>query len=239
MLFLLLPTLAEAKNLDFEVLTPSTAVPQKGVVNALTTADIAAAPTFVHAYVASLPKWKEWTVWNEAADPTCVWQYAGEEGTLGHEMSWSGKKMGDGRLKLTAVNPDNGGISYDLWFGKAKDASRGRLTVTPSGAGSKVAWQGVLPWGFPASLFFPAKKMNSLLENDFSQGLSKLKLLAEADAEKAAAEARQIAEAAAAKAAEEAAAAKAAEEAAAAAKAAEEAAKAAEEAAKKKKGKKK
>jgi hypothetical protein len=237
-----LSTPAEAKGLGIDVLTPTTTIPQKGVVDSKTSLDIAAAPEFIAPYVASFAAWEKWTAWNKEGDPSATWTYGGTDGAVGSTMAWTGKAYGTGRMAITAVNPDNGGIAYDLWFDNTKDASKGRITVVKTDSGSRVEWEDVMSWGFPASLFYPAKKMAAMMVGDFDKGLAKLKILAEADAAEAARkaeEARIAAEAAARKAAEEAAAKAAAEEA--AKKAAEEAAaKAAEEeAAKKKKGKKK
>lgn len=235
-LALCLTTLAEAKDLGIAALTANTPVPEHGVVNTLSSVEINAAPAFVHPYVASLKRWPEWTVWSAAGDPTAVWEYSGTDGAVGSDMKWTGKKFGSGRTAITTVGADNGGITYDLWFGKMKDPSKGRITITPTATGSHVEWQDMMSWGFPASLFMPGKKMSAMMSTEFSTGLAKLKLMAETDGTKAAAEeaARKAAEEAA-QAAAAAEAAKQAQIAADAAKAAEEAAKAAEEAAKKKK----
>ncbi len=236
---LLALSLAEAKPLAIDVLTPTTTIPSKGVVVVTQSTEIAAAPQFVQPYLQDLNTWPTWTAWSKDRDPGATWTFTGDVGKTGHAMSWDGKVLMTGRLALTAVN-DNAGIAYDTWFGKSKDPAKGRITITATDAGSKVEWQDVTQWGFPASLFFPAKKLNEMVSADFVVGLGKLKALAEADAAQAAAAeaARKAAEEAAKKAAEEAAAKAAAEEA--AKKAAEEAAaKAAEEAAAKSKKKKK
>jgi len=236
-LFALLLALAEAKPLDIDVLTPNSTIPSKGVVVITQSTEVAAAPQFVQPYLQDLNTWPTWTSWSKDRDPGATWSFAGDVGKTGHSMTWDGKVLMTGRLALTAVN-DNAGIAYDTWSGHSKDPSKGRITVTASEVGSKVEWQDVTQWGFPASLFFPAKKLDEMVSADFVVGLGKLKVLAEADAARAAAEAARIAaEEAARKAAEEAAAKAAAEEA--ARKAAEEAAaKAAEEAAAKSKKKK-
>ncbi len=235
LLALCLSTPAEAKGLSFDILTPTTTIPAKGVVDSKTVIDIAAAPEFVAPYVVSLAAWDKWTAWDKAGDPTSTWTYGGTDGQVGSTSAWSGKVYGSGRLAITAVNADNGGIAYDLWFGRAKDASRGRITISKTETGSRVEWEDVMSWGFPTSLFHSGKKMAASMVTDFDKGLVKLKGLAEADATEAARkaeEARVAAEATAKAAADEAA--KAAE---ATAKAAE--AVAAEEAAKSKKKKKK
>ncbi len=232
-----LTTTAQAKGLDISVLTPESTIPAKGVVVVTQSTEIAAAPEFVQPYLQDLNQWPNWTAWSKEKDPEAAWTFSGDPGTVGHAMTWDGKILMTGKLALTAVNA-NAGIAYDTWFGKSKDAAKGRITLTATAAGTKVEWQDVTAWGFPASLFFPAKKMNEMVSADFVVGLGKLKVMAEADAAKAAAEAAaKAAEEAAAKAAAEAAA-KAAEEAAAKAAAEEAERLAAEEAAKKGKKKK-
>ncbi len=227
---------AEAKDLGIAALTANTPIPEKGVVSTLSSVEINASPAFVHPYVATLKRWPEWTVWSAEADPTATWEYSGTDGAVGSDTKWTGKTFGEGRTAITTVGADNGGITYDIWFAAKKHPSKARITITPTATGSHVEWQNLISWGFPASLFYPAKKMDAMMQADFSTGLAKLKLMAETDGTKAAAEeaARKAAEEAA-QAAAAAEAAKVAAAAADAAKAAEEAAKAAEEAGKKKK----
>ncbi|MFZ5482507.1 MAG: SRPBCC family protein [Myxococcota bacterium] len=202
---LLAPALA--KPLPFDVLKPDTAVPDKGFVDATSSLEIAAPPEVVRAFVVDLPKWDQWTSWNSRKYPDMKNTYTGNPGEVGHAMAWTGESSGNGKLALTTVAAD--GLAFDLWFEKEKDPSKGRITITPTATGSKVEWEMVVAWGFPASLFFPAKKMEAALVKDFDEGLAALKPLAEAEAARIAEEARK-AEEAAKKAAEEAAAAEAA-----------------------------
>ena len=228
-------TPADAKSLGFDVLTSTTAVPENGVVDSKTSIDISAGPEFIAPYVQSFSAWPDWTIWTKEGDPTSTWTYAGPDGQVGGSATWDGEAYGKGHRALTAVSADNGGIAYDVWFGGAKDASKARITIVKTETGSRVEWEHVMSWSFPASVFIPAKKMAAMIVGDFDKSLAKLKTVAEADASEAARKAEEARLAAeAAKAAEEAVKKAAAET---AAKAAEEAA--AAEAATKSKTKKK
>lgn len=188
--------------------------------------DVNAGGEHIQPYLVDLTRWVDWTTWNTERDPSATYTYGGEPGTVGHTMYWEGKKLGKGRLTLTEIKPDDGGLTYNLWFGgkaeaAAGDPSVGLLVVTEADGKSTVVWEDRFRMGFPWTLF--KKSINKAIVADFSAGLAKLKVLAEADAaaaEAAAEQARAEAEAEAARAAAEA-----------AEQAAKEAAEAAEEAA--------
>lgn len=134
------------------------------------TIDIAAPPAAIHATVADLTTWKEWTVWTEAEDPDCVWEYEGEPGKVDHAMDWEGPKHKDGRVLITALRPDGGGIEYDMWSRQGADYSQGHLLIEPNGDGSTVTWAF---WG-EAPLAFTAM-FDGLVGPMFEGGLQGLK----------------------------------------------------------------
>lgn len=202
--------------------------------------DIQARPEIVFAHVGDLNRWPQWTVWNQAMDPTTQWLFGGDVGQVGHSMEWSGKKMGWGRLVFTAADPMTG-VTYDMWMMKEKNPpGSGSLTFTAIEGGTRVTWTDAGPLKGLGKLW--KNKINTMLVADFDTNLTNLKAAAEADELKKRAEeeaARAAAEAEAArKAAEEEAARKAAAEAEAARLAAEEEARKAAEAATKGKKKK-
>lgn len=132
--------------------------------------DIAAPPAAIHATVADLPTWKEWTVWTEAEDPACVWQFEGEPGNVDHAMEWEGPVHMDGRVLITALRPDSGGIEYDMWSRQGADFSKGHFVIEPNGDGSTVTWAF---WGEAPMLMTAA--MDSMVGPMFEGGLEGLK----------------------------------------------------------------
>lgn len=92
----------------------------------------------VHAVVSDLRTWKEWTVWNREADPTVVYSYTGEPGTVGQSMSWKGEELGTGEMTITDVAP--GRVAYELSFGGG-DPAQIEMLLEPRGpASTAVKW---------------------------------------------------------------------------------------------------
>jgi len=177
---------------------------------------VKARPETIYAAVADLKQWETWAAWNKSMDPSAKWDFSGAAVGQGAVMSWTGEKMGTGKLTLTKGDPQTG-VSYEMTMERMQTPAKGTIGFTAEGEGTKVTWVDDGDFG----MFLPGRffvgMMERTLGEQFQEGLNRLK----AGSEKA-----QVAadEAVAAKAKAEA-------EAAAAAKAAEEA-RAAEEAAK-------
>ena len=171
--------------------------------------EIAASPAQIFAYTSNLPNWDKWTAWNKEKDPTGQWTYSGTPGTVGHDMAWDGPELGKGRLVLTKVEGSN--IGFDLYFGKSKKANKGEIILTGEGP-TTVRWTTEGKLGLIGRMM--KGKIETAVNKDFSDGLAKLKKLAEHDAavaawqaevaaaEAAAADAKKVADEAAARAAD-------------------------------------
>lgn len=173
--------------------------------------EIAAGAEHVQPYLVDLTAWVDWTTWNTERDPSVTYTYGGESGTVGHTMYWEGKKLGKGRLTITEIKPDDGGLTYNLWFGGKAEAAEGEpsvglMVITEQDGASTVVWEDRFRMGFPWTLF--KKSITKAVVADFTASLARLKVMAEASAaaaEAARAEARAEAEAEAARLAAEAA----------------------------------
>ena len=140
---------------------------------------IAAPMETVHATVADFTTWKDWTVWNKAADPTVEYTYTGEPNTVGHSMAWTAEKLGDGKLTLT--NIESGRIAYDMVF-DGQDPAQGAMTLEPAkgaSGGTSVRWEfsGTME-GMPYKRYF-GLLMDRMVGPDFEKGLAGLKALVE------------------------------------------------------------
>lgn len=136
---------------------------------------IAAPQAEVHAVVSDLTTWKSWTAWNKEADPTIVYTYVGDPGTVGHTMEWTGEKLGEGKLTLTSVESDR--IGYDMVF-DGQDPAAGSVVLTPAGDGGQAT---SVTWGFSGEMEgAPYKRyfgllMDRMVGPDFESGLASLK----------------------------------------------------------------
>jgi uncharacterized protein YndB with AHSA1/START domain len=138
---------------------------------------ISAPPDKAYALVADPHRWKEWTVWNRR-DPAMKIEYFGAASGAGSGWAWKSASEGDGRMTLTAVEP-NQRVAFDLYFPDFDSTSTGALSFTPEGAGTKVVWamdgdMGKNPIGHWMGLF-----MDGMVGKDFDAGLANLKALAE------------------------------------------------------------
>ena len=139
---------------------------------------IDAPPEAVFSFVNQVKLWPSWIAWTTAKDPTLINTFSGPDSGVGAAMSWDGKKMGQGTFIFTAAEP-KGGVKYDLSFDHGKYNSKGALTFTAEGKGTKVIWSddgdvGRNPIGRYFSLMF-----DKLMGPDFEEGLNNLKKKAE------------------------------------------------------------
>lgn len=171
---------------------------KKGYWVASETIQINATAEQVFRYTGNLPNWQQWTAWNDQKDPTGVWAYKGDPGTVGHEMSWDGPVLGQGRMVFTKVEGST--VHYDLFFGKSKTANGGYIAIAGADPVS-VTWYTDGKLKGMTRLF--KKKIEAGVGKDFEDGLAKLKPLVEAVAV-AEAHAAKVAAASAAVAAEKA-----------------------------------
>lgn len=141
------------------------------VAQSVTTID--ATPAQVMTLVADLQQWKDWTAWSADRDPQATWQYTGSPGTVGHQMTWDGPELGQGRLVLTRVEANH--LEYDFFFGKSKKANFGSITLSGAAEGpTTVTWYD----DGKARLF--KKKIGEMVTQDLVVGLGKLKPRGEA-----------------------------------------------------------
>lgn len=131
-----------------------------------------AAGEVVHAEVADLRTWPEWTAWNAANYPSLKYEYSGTESGIGAVQSWIADE-GNGRLEITESNPSTG-IVYEMRFGD-HPPMQGRLNVSAGDAGTTVTWIAEGDLGpNPIARWF-GLLMDSMMGPDFERGLDGLK----------------------------------------------------------------
>jgi hypothetical protein len=106
---------------------------------------ISAEPAAIHEHVGDLNRWSGWaTTGLKEQDPTAVITVTGEG--VGASMSWTGDRVGQGRIVITEIDPA-GGIRYDAAFKGDEINARGRISYESSPEGTIVTWveEGALP----------------------------------------------------------------------------------------------
>jgi uncharacterized protein YndB with AHSA1/START domain len=131
----------------------------------------------VYGLVADPREWKRWSVWNQR-DPAMAITYSGPPAGSGAGWEWKSKTQGDGKMTFTAAEPGRR-LAYDLYFPDFGTTSRGDLTLSPDGAGTKVTWTMNGNMGKNPLFRWMALFGDRMVGPDFEAGLANLKALAE------------------------------------------------------------
>ena len=108
---------------------------------------IAAPQARIHATVADLHGWPEWTAWSREADPDAVWSFEGAPAGQGAIMRWSGPRFGQGHLTITKA--ELSGIEYEMVMESNGGMTvLGEISYRPVEGGTEVSWhdRGDLGW---------------------------------------------------------------------------------------------
>jgi hypothetical protein len=135
---------------------------------------IKAKPSSIYGQISNFKNWLQWTAWNQTRYPDMQVKFDGPESGVGAGYSWEGKSTGQGNIKLTRAEPDQG-IWYDLDFEQGKYKSQGAITLVPSGEGVTVTWSNEGDLGSnPINRYF-GLMMDRMMGPDFAEGLNNLK----------------------------------------------------------------
>ena len=131
---------------------------------------IAAPAESVTAQVADLASWKDWSAWKPELDPDCQWTFETAGGLP--TMAWSGPKMGQGELAVSAIEPGRR-VEYDLRFDADSFRSKGGFLVEPAGDAVKVTWWDAGELDGSVQRWF-GLMLDSMIGRDFELGLAGL-----------------------------------------------------------------
>jgi len=162
--------------------------------------EVATPPEVVFDHVDGYKAWPAWSPW-EKQDPAMEKKYEGPERGAGAMYSWKSAKVGEGKMTTLESEPGKH-VGIELKFiAPFENTARADFAFEPAGPGAtKVTWSMDGKNNFVGKFFGLFMDMDSMIGKDFEAGLSGLKAVAEADAQKRAAE-RAAAQAAAAQAA--------------------------------------
>lgn len=141
---------------------------------------VAASPETTYNVLVDLQQFKEWSPW-EKLDPEMKKEFSGPDTGVGSSYHWSGNSdVGEGKMTITKVEP-NKMVEVRLEFIKPFESTcKTTWTVTSTEQGSQVTWamdgrnEGLVPRIF--GLFL---NMDSMVGQDFENGLSDLKKVCE------------------------------------------------------------
>jgi uncharacterized protein YndB with AHSA1/START domain len=139
--------------------------------------EIAAPAEKLFPYFADTHEWKKWAVWNQR-DPNMKIEYSGPQSGTGAKWSWQSKSEGNGQMELTRADAP-GLVEYKLYFPDFNSTSSGKITLVPSGAGTKVSWSNEGDMGGNPLMHYMALMMEKMVGPDFESGLKNLKTIAE------------------------------------------------------------
>jgi effector-binding domain-containing protein/uncharacterized protein YndB with AHSA1/START domain len=153
--------------------------PATAEVSAETT--IAVEPSVLFPPVASYlnrPSWDPWLTQDSTADA----RLEPKEGYVGSTYSWTGKKVGTGRMEVISVR-ENEYIESSLWFGDVEEPALVEWNFQAVDGGTHVIWS------FTQETTYPIGRLGMMfgkvfLKQSFDLGLANLKELMEAMPEK-------------------------------------------------------
>lgn len=138
------------------------------------TAVIAASPDTLYQRLATVRTWDRWSAWNSRRDPSIAYVYEGPETGAGSAMRWTSRRMGNGRLEVTAAEPARE-VDYQLHMEGTDFVAHGRITLSPGQGGTRVTWRDDGDLGTNALYRLIGPLMDKMLGTAFEQSLSGLR----------------------------------------------------------------
>jgi uncharacterized protein YndB with AHSA1/START domain len=142
-------------------------------------ATIKAPPEKIFALVNDLRSWGAWSPW-EKKDPDMKRSFSGAQYGKGAVYAWDGdRNVGQGRMEITDTAAPSR-IVIKLDFLKPFEGHNvAEFTMAPQGDATNVTWAMHGPSPFIGKIIHVFLNMDRMIGNDFEEGLSNLKSLAE------------------------------------------------------------
>jgi uncharacterized protein YndB with AHSA1/START domain len=143
------------------------------------TGTINASNAAVYEQVANFRHWQAWSPW-EGIDPSLQRTYSGAESGVGAKYAWVGsRKVGQGAMEITAVEPDRL-VRIRLDFIKPFKATNDTvIRCDPHGDSTMVTWTMTGKKTFISKLMGIFMSMDKMVGKDFEKGLAQLKATVE------------------------------------------------------------
>ncbi len=137
---------------------------------------INASPETVFPIVNNLKNWELWSPW-QAMDPTVKLTYGEIVEGVGATYSWDGPETGKGTVTITASDP-NKQMLNDVSFDGMGVSKAAYLLENENGA-TKLSWTFESENGMNPMMRWISVMIKGMLEDQFDEGLNKIKELAE------------------------------------------------------------
>ena len=144
---------------------------------------ISAPARVVFAHLEDFHRWSEWSPY-EKLDPAAQKSYSGPATGPGSAFHYVGKKLGEGRMTVTGVRP-NELVAVRAEFIKpfaATNQIEFTLTPAPAARGVRVTWAMSGNNNFVFKAFGLVVNIDRMLGKEFESGLADLKRVSEQDA---------------------------------------------------------
>ncbi len=140
---------------------------------------IAAPPEWVFAQINDLQRMKAWNPY-ERKDPSLKGEFGPTVRGVGASYSWDSEKVATGRMTIVDSKPLRQ-VTLRLDFEKPfRSSMTADYTLKPDRGGTQVTWTVQGPANFMHKLMETAFVLDPLIGKDLDQGLSNLKVYAEA-----------------------------------------------------------
>jgi len=122
----------------------------------------------------------KWSPWNEY-DPAMKKSMTGVDGTIGAMQSWESdhEKVGKGSQTITNIVPLERVETDLLFLVPYESEAKGFISIKAEGNGTKVTWGFESEMPYPFNLMKLFMNLEEMMEEDWSYGLNKLKMLCE------------------------------------------------------------
>lgn len=141
---------------------------------------IAAPASRVHPHVVDFRAWEGWSPW-EGIDPKTVRTFSADASGVGATYHWAGgSKVGEGRMTMTEVRPDQH-VGIDIEFIRPF-AAKNRVTFdfASDGDGTLVTWTMSGRNTVMGKAMSLVMNCDAMIGGMFERGLAKLKTVSEA-----------------------------------------------------------
>ncbi len=134
---------------------------------------VATEPAAVFEVVADFDQFNNYSPWH-VMDPEAKTTIEGTKGEAEYKYSWEGDKVGKGSMTRTETTP-NSVIVNDLYFADFDAHSEDKWTFESVPEGVKVTWWSIGQESNNPMMRYMNVLMKGALEDQFDQGLTKLK----------------------------------------------------------------
>jgi uncharacterized protein YndB with AHSA1/START domain len=128
----------------------------------------------IFAHINDFHNWTAWSPW-EKLDPAMKRSYSGAASGKGAMYAWNGNSdVGSGNMEITESTPSSRIVIALNFLTPFEGHNIAEFTLEPAGESTKVTWAMHGPMNFVAKVMSVFFSMDSMVGNQFAQGLTTL-----------------------------------------------------------------